>query len=81
MPLSQIKRDFSNALSNFLKGFVWVGPSNDGLMVFGQHVKLAKGRTGPIYWTQQNGNDVSFACLVTFNGPLDFEGVAGIVRS
>jgi hypothetical protein len=49
-------------------------------MVFGQHLKLAEGRTSPVYRTQQNGNDASIACLVSFDGPLDFEVVAGQIQ-
>ncbi|MEO0377892.1 MAG: hypothetical protein AAF329_25510 [Cyanobacteria bacterium P01_A01_bin.17] len=79
IPLSQIKHDFSNTFGNFLKGCVWVGPGSDGLMVFGQYFKLTKGRTGPIYRTQQNGNDESLARLVPLDGPLDFDGIAGVV--
>jgi hypothetical protein len=45
-------------------------------MVFGQHFKLVEGRTGPVYRTQQNGDDASLACLVLFRGPLDFHVVA-----
>ena len=40
MPLSPIKRDRSNTLGNFLKGFVLVGPGGDRLMIFGQNLKL-----------------------------------------
>jgi hypothetical protein len=61
------------------KGFVLVGPGGDGLMFFGQHLKLAEGRTGPVYRAQQNGNDTSLACLMPFNGSLNFEVVAGVV--
>jgi hypothetical protein len=35
-------------------------------MVFGQHLKLAEGRTGPVNRAQQNGDDTSLPCLVPF---------------
>ena len=42
MPLSPIKRDFSNTFGNFLKGFVLVGPGGDRAMFFWQYFKLTK---------------------------------------
>jgi len=38
-----------------------------------------KERTGPVYWLQPNGDDVSIPLLVPFEDPLNFEVVAGIV--
>ena len=56
-----------------------VGPGDDRLMVFGEHIELAERGTGPAYRTQQNRNDVSLACLVPLHSALDFEVVAGVV--
>jgi hypothetical protein len=40
---------------NLLKCVVCRLLTSDELMVFGQHIKLAAGGTGPVDWTQQNG--------------------------
>lgn len=42
-------------------------------------VTLAKGRTLPVYWTQQNRYDAGFACLMAFHCPVNFDVVAGVV--
>jgi hypothetical protein len=42
----QLHRHGSNALGDFTKGLVLIAPGGDGLLVTGQHFKLAKGRTG-----------------------------------